>query len=209
MPHVHNALHRATALQDAFRKALGEGDASFNGIERAGETLTPVIDLWSLAEWAALRGEVLWTLTHDQPAVALERGFVGVRNPAASDVLVVVVGIRVDTGATLARANLTHGVISTTDVDGSEDISPRDTRFPLTGVGPMVKIHGAGAVTIGNDALDQIVTPANDTREFESFPRILTPGFELRVYNNTVNLQISVTMWGYMRRALAGELAVA
>lgn len=209
MPHVHNALHHATSLQDAFRKALGEGDAAFNGIERAGETLTPVIDIWSLGEWAALRGEVLWTLTHDQPAVAAEQGFVGVRNPADSGVIVVILGIRADTGATLARAVLNHGVISATDVDGSEDIAPRDTRFPLTGVGPMVKIHGAGAAAIGNSALDQIVIPANDSREFEPVPRIITPGFELRVYNNTVNVQISVTMWGYMRRALPGELAIS
>lgn len=206
MPHVHNALHHATSLQDAFRKAVGEQDPGFTGIERAGETLTPTINLWERPEWARLRGETLWSLRHAQAAVAAEMGFVGLRNPATSRSIAVIQNIRVDVGAA-ARVNVTHGLISATDVDGSEDLAPRDTRFTLTGVGPLFKIHGAGIAQQGNDAFETVVGTVAFAPEELWGGRVITPGFELRIYCGTVNIALDVSMRGYVRLALAGELA--
>ena len=208
MAHVHNALHHFTALQAAYRAALGEDDASFNGIERAGETLTPIFDLWSRPDWAVLRDEVLWSALHNQAAVVGELSFVGIRNPAASGLLVVVTMIRAR-GSAGGILRVIHGVISATGVDGSEQLVPRDTRLNLAGVSRAVKIHGADAAMIGNDAFEEIFMDRGSAgTATEDVPQsvILSPGFEVRYYHQTANTALVLTAQGYLRPAQPGEL---
>lgn len=56
MPKVHNAITRSN-WGDAIKRALGV-TKSEGGIERFGETLTPIIDLWGPVDFAFLRGEL-------------------------------------------------------------------------------------------------------------------------------------------------------
>lgn len=55
----HNELQRYPALQRAYPVAVGM-DPREEGVTRLGETLTPIIDLWSRDEWAFLFDEILW-----------------------------------------------------------------------------------------------------------------------------------------------------
>lgn len=205
MPHVHNALHHFTDLQAAYRKAVGEAAADFNGIERAGETLTPTLNMWERPEWAFLRREALINAYHEQAAVALEVSFVGLRNPAGSGYLAVVQHVAFFTGV-LATIQLTQGVIIATDVDGSEQVIARDTRWPLPGATPVVKIHGAGAALVGNDGFRRWIVPNSTTQLESDYEHVLHPGHELRFYVTSVNIELRCQIIGYARKALPGEL---
>lgn len=207
MPHVHNALHHFTKEQAAFRKIVREGDEGFTGIERAGETVTPVVNLWDRPEWAALRGETPWSLFHAQAAVAAEFGFVGLRNPASSGGIAVVERIRVWSATAAVSSLIRQGPTLATDIDGLEDLAPRDTRLPLTGIGPLQKFHGAGAAQLGNDGLESVVLPSALTFGEYAGIRIVSPGFDLRVYGGVVNTTINVVMIGRFYRS-QGELTL-
>jgi hypothetical protein len=206
VPHVHNALHHFTAYQSAFRKAVGEADAGFSGIERAGETLTPILDLWRWPEWAVLRGEILFSAQSDVAAVALERSFVGVRNPAGSGLIVIVESmLAIPTTAVFEQLEVFHGAIIATDVDGSEQVAPRDTRLPLAGVSRIVQIHGTGVAAIGSTSFTRWGTIINEVSRDHTV-HVLTPGFELRCYHATANTALNLNIYGRIRPALDGEL---
>lgn len=199
--HVHNGLHHFVREQTAFRKILREADEGFSGIERAGETITPVVNLWERPEWAVLRGETPWSLFHAQAAVAAEFGFVGLRNPASSGGIAVVERIRVWSATASNTSLIRQGPTLATDIDGLEDLAPRDTRLPLTGVGPLQKFHGAGAAQLANDGLETVVLPTALTFGEYVGTRIVSPGFDLRVYIGVVNTTINVQMVGRFYRA--------
>lgn len=86
---VHNALDRATDLIRGFRRALGilgpEG-----GLERMGETLTPIIDLWGNPRFTSLMGDKLQFGTATSTANAGFRSHVQLGPRAEGRVLVIV-----------------------------------------------------------------------------------------------------------------------
>lgn len=118
---IHNQLTNYAQLLAGFRRALGEMGPNFSGIERAGETLTPTIDLWSLPEWALARGEQLFA----RDGISQGAGGAGVFsseefvNPAGSGVLAVIleifnsssnVFVGVDNGPALGAVATARGV---------------------------------------------------------------------------------------------------
>jgi len=202
---IHNELRRGP-WSKAIKNALG--DTREGGVERYGETLQPVQDIWSQPEWAFLRDELLWCVNFSQAAVVGEFGAVGVVNPAGSNRLLIVerasyrsavAAIEVNTGSnTEAAINLTLASV--------QSLFQRDLR----------NNPGQGRVVFGSDvATGSIVSPFlergfSSITEMHSFtdsvPFVLPPGFGFVVFGNVVNTQILVNLSGRERAALPGEL---
>lgn len=198
MPHVHNALHHLTRVQGAYRAALGEGDPAFNGLERAGETITPTLDLWALPEWALLRGEVLYQRSVAVGALAGNYSTQELVNPVGSGILAVVLEIMnqatlsqtsVDSGAALGVLSTTRGVAA-------------DARLAQLGPVSACTIVGgqvAGGVT---NPQDVIIAATRSAR-----PYIIPPGKKLFVFPTAVNTASWLSWFWTERKASPEELA--
>lgn len=199
MAHVHNALHHATRLQAAYARALGERDEQFSGIERAGETITPVIDLWSRPEWAWLRGEELRSTV-----IALAAGGAGNFGEAqvhvlpATPVLFVVKKIFATVAVRVVLEPNAANLLATNDLG----IAPRD--FRLTGSSlTRVRSGNASAVAITERWRVEGITIPGVTGELDW---VVVPGTVLRIQQIVANAAINIGLAGYQRHLLPGEL---
>lgn len=152
MGHVHNALDRATDLIRGYRRALGilgpEG-----GLERFGETLTPVIDLWGDPRFAVLMGDVPQFGTATVAANAGFRSQIQLRPVPGSNIIVIVHEI-IGSQATLIRTDLTGSVGALPTAQANR--GNRDSRRPAEARVLMFSDNTAAAV--GNARYTQ---PAN------------------------------------------------
>jgi len=202
--HQHNGLHHFNRVQAAYAAAIGERQADFSGIERAGETLTPIIDLWGLPEWAYNRGEVRGFDHVEQAAVAGAASLVGIVNPVGSNRIVVV-----DLCAVWAVAASNASVRSLTAAQAAIDMPnagtalPLDTRWPVQTA--QRTIQGSAAAPAGS-LLDVIAWAANLYGYGDAVPYILKPGAALSVGHNTVNILIRAKFRWRDRAAFPGEL---
>lgn len=210
MGQQHNELRRG-ALSAAFTRAVGDMRGS-GGIERYGETLTPVLDLWSLPEWLFLRGERGYAFPVVGPAVAAEFGAAAVVNPAGSGFLLVVEKLTVDAGAFAGSSVLnvevnTEAIIAAT-LGTVSGFNVLDTRwFAATGT------FGAGVARVGSDPgviglpLESARVPAGNMPESKvALPYTLHPGFGLVARFGTVNTAFLANFRVRERRAFPSEL---
>jgi len=211
----HNELRRAGEIDHAVRAIVGETDSDAK-VERFGETLTPVLNVWQLAEWSFLRNEVLWSVgPQSSAAVALQSSFVQVFNPLGSNRIEVVTGavFKTTVGGTDINLALTD-TIRGASFDGAVAL---DTRFEenvaptgaITARDPLSCSFGSLVPPFGSDLLiaqDDQVT-AGIFQPFRNFPTIiLAPGFGCVLSNSTVNLVLAVQFSGYGRPMRKDEL---
>ena len=208
MSTIHNALSRAGAIQSGIREAVGMKEAEA-GVERLGETLTPVIDIWSRPDWAVLRGAQLAGLSILSAAVALQFSMAALRNPVGTNQLFVVHRIGFDVGAdmtvflemaTVAEVDATLGTLTT----GSVRDRRRSTSF-----------FSRGRVATGSDLLNSVNAGAfvidrmasSSDRFFRIAPPvILPPGQAVVIVGQTVNTAL-VGIFAWEERALLpGEI---
>lgn len=204
MPHVHNALHSFTALQSAYRVAVQEADPGFTGIERAGETLTPTLDLWSQPEWALPRGEVMFARGAAVAAVPGRFSGIELVNPVGSRHLARVDRVRIasvapwlggpaflvtDSGGALGTTVTTQGI-------------PRDTRYAQLGaVSVCTVVTGDYA---GGASLEQVLLNAG---EEITEPYVIAPGTKLWLISTVVNAVLGGMFFWSERAASQDELA--
>lgn len=139
MSHIHNALERATDLIRGFRRALGivgpEG-----GIERFGETLTPIMNLWGHPDWSLLHGELLQWSTASIPAGGAGfRSQFMIRPVATSKLIVVVRHIECN-----IAFNVRTGLLS--NLGTAQSTFQRDTRNPSDSRVAATSANGAAAI---------------------------------------------------------------
>lgn len=208
MASVHNQLSRGPWTA-AIKAALGVS-RSDGGIERFGETLQPVFDLWSRPEWRLLRGEYIWGFARSVVAVVGEFSFVGIRVPAGLEqVLCTVEGINCSSGDGARLFLRYHGNLTAADVDNTgvpTGSDARDGTFVTAG-GAVNWLDGTGVVLGGGFAgpASQRVALANVEVGFPD-PVVLDAGHEIRIYNTTANSELRCSMWGTYRGAFRGEL---
>lgn len=208
---VHNALTRGP-FGAALSRAVGDSVGS-SGLERYGETLTPILDLWRQLEWAYLRGELVAAFDKAQPAVAAEFGAVALVNPTGSNRLYVIerisAWVAVQTFFTVAVA--LEGVISATLGLSTVSIS-LDTRWRERTTGAD---RTTGLVYIGSDPAGiggqvERMTPnaggGNFAQAYTSVPLVLQPGWGVALVCGTVNVPIEISMRYRERTAFPGEL---
>lgn len=200
---LHNRLTTFTALLRAFQKALGEERRdAFSGIERAGETLTPVVDLWSRPEWAFLRGEFIWAARTNQAAGgAGTNSKCGLINNSADQIVVVVQHAIEFFGANAAR--LQRDGTALTAGTQAVRLDYRVAAAP-TPVGAPTTQTAADAVASGNTAFEIQSTGAET--HYVVIPVLLMPGDAFHWRSTNANVQLGVSFVGYTRRALPGEL---
>lgn len=205
MGDVHNELRRGD-LSNALTAAVGDSRGR-GGIERYGETLVPIIDLWRQPEWAFLRRE---RLSGGRMALAAgaatELGQVALINPAGSGMIVVVEQATVDipvAGQVVVQMGSAAGFGVLTTASSPANV---DTRFANT-TEPMAQLRG---LAFASSALGVIfwqhtiaaLTPV----ELLSSPVVLSPGFGINVVNLDDAAAVRVSYRWRERTAYKGEL---
>lgn len=209
---IHNELSRgllSKALKNAVSATKSEG-----GLERFGETLTPVIDLWLMPEWAFLRAEKLWAAGVTQPAVAAEFSGAAVVNPVNSGLIVVVENVSGQGSATNLNVSCT---VTLAAIQASYALTilaqSRDTRaipdLAVVGAPPTPVQIWSGtdpASFAGIRAEKFSILAGAPSGKASSPPFVLKPGAVLHVEATTVNLGVDFNFSGRVRQAFVGEL---
>jgi hypothetical protein len=208
---IHNELTQAFALQSAYQAALGAMQSGFSGIERAGETLTPVMDLWSLPEWSFLRTEVLFSSFLAQTKVAAEKGSVAVVNPSTSRSLAIVERITRRTADAAGTFNvfITTEALIQAQADATAAVNTRDQRNGVAqGVARLLIVRGGSAAGLIVNNLENFTSTGamTETGPLACLPVVLEPGKGLVVEHGTINLDIAACFAGRVRTCLHGEL---
>jgi len=210
---IHNQLQRSP-IADAVKRAIGQHRQGEGGLERWGETLTPIVNPWGMPEWAALRAEQLCAVRTFVGAVAAEFAAVALMNPLGSNTIIVVEAVSfISSGA--ARAFLevvADSVISGTLGTLTNPSCARDRRFKgLTGLSRATFRQGTDPTNTFGAQLEDTTQTGTVAAPATSFvtclPVILRPGDDLLCIQQTVNLTLTVN-WGWReRQAFPGELA--
>src|SRR5262245_23715462 len=202
MADIHNALRRG---QLSVALSASVGDSRQGGLERYGETLTPVIDLWGSPEFAYLRGDNFGAIFGSSGAVAAEFSFDALATTLTSGLLLVVEAISVR-GSTpiivnhISRASL----IATGAVVGAPQ--NRDERYRSDAAFfqqsmPVDHIQGTDPAGFAAAAHEEIVATAAAYFNAISCPHIIKPGGGLVVQGTTVNTSIQVN-WRFRVRQI-------
>lgn len=193
-----------------MKAALGDTQGT-SGIERFGETIEPIVDLWGQPEWALLRRENLFGDVHTAGAVVAEFTWVAVVNPAGTRHLVILERARVGAGAGMTAnmaSMLAADVAATTALVKRVALSDLRTAVSsgsavLRGVAELWA--GSDPVNTGNaNDIAVIQTTSNDAA-FQNLPLVIPPGFAVVFQGNTVNTSLRVSVSGRERTVLPGE----
>lgn len=201
---IHNAVQHGRGLLDSIGRLIGL-DSEEEGVVRLSESLYPVVDIWRLPEAAHLRNETLMAGATAITAVAAEFPFIGFRNQSTSGVIAVIESCFGEFNSN-SELQWTLGAIASTDVDGLVAVHPLDTRRFRTGdIGTNIVtlIVGTGAAQVG----ELLFKVDNQTGKsgLQPAPIVVSPGFEVRCYRNTVNTRLDGGFWGRFRQLKPGE----
>lgn len=199
---VHNSIKYGGDLLRAYSRAVGMAEDE-TGVERLGETLTPVIDLWDKPEFRLLRGERPFWHQQTAAAVAAERSILVLRNPAGSRLLAVVELARTVQDCTI-RLSSNQAQVLDTDTQGF----PRDGRLVAAGpdVRSRVRFGTMSETTANAGTTVWEMTLANDGKRIIKLDFILSPGRDLRLAGIADNTALGGGFWWRERPALPGEL---
>ena len=211
MASIHNAITRQN-FNKAVRGALGIAKSD-PALERFSETLDVTMDLWSMPEWAFLRGELLWASGVTQVAVAAEFSGAAVVNPVGSQSLVIVDDISAGGNTTNL---LISDAVSLAQIQATYTLTilaqPRDQRawpdITAPGVPPTsVQIWlGSDPASLAGIRAEKLAVAATATSVATSTPFILAPGGVLHCEATIVNLGVDFNFSGRVRPAYSGEL---
>lgn len=212
MAPIHNALKRSP-IADGVKKAIGQHKQGEGGLERWGETLTPIVNPWGMPEWAALRGEQLAAIGSFQAAVAAEFSGIALMNPADSKTIVVVEAVSFNaTAAAQAWLEITvDTALAGTFTVVTNPAAARDRRFKgLSGLTRATFRQGSDPGNTFGARVEVQNYPAVGAA-FSPFqtalPVILRPGDDLSVIIQTVNIAAFINWAWRERQAFPGELA--
>jgi hypothetical protein len=205
---IHNALKYSTELIQSIGAVLGLGDEE-EGTVRQGETLTPVYDVFALPEVMIRRGELLWGRGVQVAAVAAENAFAGIRNPAGSGMSLVVEAADSSTLGLNTQVMIIQPT-SAADVDSVGQVVGRDTRGPAMPTTPLLPITQVAFILgtsagIAGTTMQRTDGVAGAIIQSIVLPIVLSPGFEIRLFNANVNVTTTFTLAGRVRPYLPGE----
>jgi hypothetical protein len=205
---LHNEL-KSSPLARAIKKILAVSDSE-GGLERFGETLTPVLDMWSLPEFEVPRGERGFSQSVNSPAVAARFSCIALTNPVGSQMLGVVNLVR-NTGAgaiffstdtTIASSLLANLVTSS---PRSLDLRPFQVGQAAVPAAQLLLQSGdtAAGVSRANHFLNGIgASGPPDSID----PRIvLPPGTAVFLFGGAVNATITAEIRWRERRVIGSD----
>lgn len=204
---LHNALNRGP-VSEGVTRALGLHDGGA-GVERYGETLTPVLNLWGMPEWCVLRGEGLKGQRLVSAAVVGENSVIALVNVATRNRIVVVelAGVQAGSGAQSYSLELcTDAVLAAAlAVANAGPTIPRDTRY--IGGGVFIRTGSEVATSLGTSIDLNSITAGGQSIYFQNLPVVLSPGFGLAIIGQAQNLAVGGIFGWRERPALPGELS--
>jgi len=207
---IHNLISRGE-LNAALKRALGVTKDP-GGLERFSETLTPIIHLWGLPEWAYLRQEVLVADSRQVAAgAATTRASYGIINPDNSGMIVVIEALAYSVAVAAAvQVGLTTaaGAIAglATLVGGGSFRDTRWARHSPAGVGRAIVRTGLPVGGLGVQT-SLLIAPANSTVEAPVGRGIvLGPGTAVVVQNTDDAADLFCAGTWRERQAYPGEL---
>jgi len=200
----HNELRRGP-WSNAVSNALG--DTKGGGLERYGETMQPVLDLWRLPEWAFLRRERLCAIVRTEGAVAGEFSGAGIVNPAGSGAIVVLEGASADAAGVLIFQMQTLAEFQAATLATVTKGNVRDRRWVDLAATTIANVVGGSDAAAGLGlTIEQRRSSGNMTLSFESLPIVLPPGFGVVLMCLTVLTAATFNFSWRERNALPGEL---
>lgn len=204
---IHNQITHG-ALLKAYQKLVGL-DRNEDGVQRLGETLTPIIDLWSQPEFNLHRGDQLMGGVVDATSAAGTLSELLLLNPTGSNVLAVTIRLRMEvtTSASIAYARLNQGTLPAGFVaNNSGPVDFRDPKLIATSSSRCILAQAANAAIDGGIEFDRML-PLASTPVEDRDPIIIPPGqgFILRLTTVGANRLIASARWRE-RTPLPGEL---
>lgn len=207
MSQIHNQLDHSAELLGGISVAAGLGRDK-DGVIRLGESLEPILDPFSLPEWAYLRAERLGAGRGFQPAVAAEFSIIALGNAAGSGNLVVVESVNILSTVTTQLEVAADSLVAATLGAAAFYVSGRDRRFGSTQGRTFLKIGSDLASTFGVQ-LEQQAGAAGVFNSYISTPIVLKPGDDLLIIAQTINTAIQCNWKWRERKAFTGELPAA
>lgn len=206
---LHNALNRGD-LSSALLRALGNTRGA-EGLERIGETLTPIIHLWGLPEWAYLRHERLAASATFGAAVVAEFAAVGVLNPVGSGMLVVVEAISVSNGAAagqyLIKQATSAVVLATLAVTTTGFVRDRRWMDSASFLPRAQSLTGTDVAAIVGTTHEEMRVGANvSAPAVVCVPIVIPPGHAVIVNNTATNVGFTASIAWRERQAYPSEL---
>lgn len=208
MASIHNALRRG-GLSHALTSAVGDTKAE-GGLERYGETLQPVIDLWSLPEWAFLREEAICGGQFFVTSAAGTLSEALLMNPTNSGFLLILKRVHwtfTSAGTQTFFRRLNQGTLPAGFVaTNSGPLDFRDARLIAVPSTVGVVAQAANAAADGGIAFDSFSQAVNERIE-DTQPVVIAPGtgFLVTVSAVGVNTMIGGFRW-LERRLLTSEV---
>jgi hypothetical protein len=206
---IHNAIKYSSPLLRAYSRVVGLGEDE-EGTVRLGETLTPVLDIWSLPEWAFNRGELIGVTRVTKAAVAGEFSIIGILCPSAARRRLVVVekaGVVSTVAGGCILELCTEAQLNALTAAAQTVGSSRDRRAGADSATQTIS-GSAVAQTTGGRVIDAALSTTGGTAgPFEfGLPVILPPGFALAIVGRAANELIIATFAYREREAFPGEL---
>ena len=180
MAQEHNEL-RQSPYGRALLNALGASEGS---LERFGETLQPIVDLWSRADWAYLYGERLGAINRAVGAggVGTNAG-VALANPLVNDKLLIVEAASfASAGAAGGDTALLYLAADSSAALGSSQLcfvrdNRRGSTSPIRTTQSVVRYGNPVGIPADYDAIEArtLTTPFLYT-DFKHLPIVIAPG---------------------------------
>jgi hypothetical protein len=201
MARGHNELHGAGAIQRALVESVGSAGYDV-AVERLGETLTPIIDLWSQPEWRLSKQEYLGSARLFTAAGGAGfRTRIGLRNTSTVDDpwLVVVQSGTHGRGGAGVQIN---AAITFTDQADSAPLVVRDGRSRIAPPFMRLRTQNGDALPAGI-AAGEFLT--DDTKLELKQDVVLRFGQALYFYPNADNTALNTVWYVRSRRMYPGE----
>lgn len=215
MGQIHNELLRAHEIRAGIRDALEISEGDIN-VERLGETLTPILDIWSQPEWSFNRNEIRFSVRPGTAAAggAGLFGFIQFFNPVGSNRIYVIE--KYFDIAPGANRQITIALTATVRGASFDGAIALDTRFsnPIVGAGalqgrdPLSCSQGAVAVFTNDTIIHQATSSATAgaAQELGGPVVILGPGSGVVMSDGTANEAFTAWVTGRGRPARLVEL---
>lgn len=196
-------LKQAADLVKGYRAAFGIGAEDIDALPaRVGETISPVMDIWSTPEWHLLRGSLLGVGYEGAAAGgAGTRAMVQLWNPATSDRLAVCTHVLADAPAVVSvdQNELAHA----STAYGCRDL--RKKRAWTASIDTELRCSVRWDNTFGKPGTSwdrQLIITAGVVYLADY---ILPPGHGIAVDPKVDNTAINAQFWWYERLILPGE----
>lgn len=194
---VHNAIQRANELLRGLKLSFGL-DSAAGGVERLGETITPIVDIFARADQCYLRAERLCFGRGTKAAAAGVRSHVQLRNPSVNYVAVVT-AIQAHSETAGSVLTLHRYDPACTDLDG--ELNVRDGRWGATS--PACQIRSQQVAVLGS-AGGSLIHDYAEHAHLE-VPFVIAPGIGYLIHPGQDNAHVSVSWYWYERPMLPGE----